>query len=103
VVKRRPFFIAPGERTELRNLCKVIFSGGNPDGYPELRDILKKYKTIFAIFNVIIDVRYGNFIHLPFEGGAADQPSKTMECLGLMQFLFREKKAEEDKKALRKR
>jgi hypothetical protein len=97
-----PFQLTPAEKTEIRNLCKVIFVGGNPLSQPELKEIYKKYKMIFSIFDIIIDVRYGNFLSLPFTGGAAEQPSKTMECLSLIRALFRKKIEEENNKHLKK-
>jgi hypothetical protein len=93
-----PFQQTPGERTEIRNIFKIISSGGNPYTNPEIKSIFPKYKIIFDIFDFCMDVRYGNFIHLPFSGGALEQPSKTMDCLKYLQFLFREKIAEEERK-----
>ncbi|MDR0411244.1 MAG: hypothetical protein LBH75_04635 [Treponema sp.] len=57
---------------------------------PETAYDYRKFKIIFDIFEIIIDVRYGNFLHLPFEGGAAEQPAKTMEALSLIRALFRQ-------------
>jgi hypothetical protein len=94
---RPPFQQSPQERIEIRNLFKVISSGGNPLNHPETKHIFPKYKTIFDIFDFCIDVRYGNMIHLPFNGGALDQPSKTMDILKYLQFLFRQKIADDEK------
>lgn len=98
MVSKRPFFCAPAEKTEIRNLFKVISAGGNPFEHPELQNVYPRYKTVFDIFDVCIDVRYGNFIHLPFAGAVMDQPSKTMDCLKLAQHLYRQKIAEDEKK-----
>jgi hypothetical protein len=48
----------------------------------------------------MVDVRYGNFLHLPFSGGVAEQPGKTMEILKYIQSLFREKIVKDQKKAM---
>jgi hypothetical protein len=92
------FSITPEEKTEIRNLFKVVSLGGNPYGYTELKDIFPKYKTLFSIFEICIDVRYGNFLHFPFSGGALEQPVKTMEMLKYIQVLYRQRIAEEEKK-----
>jgi hypothetical protein len=59
-----------------------------------------RYKILFDTFLIIRDVRYGNLLHLPFEGGAAEQPAKTMEGILLIQSIYREKIEEENKKLL---
>lgn len=66
--------------------------------YPELKDIYPKYRNLFDIFDVCVDVRYGNFLHLPFSGGVMDQGAKTMDCLKYIRVLFRKKIAEEEEK-----
>jgi hypothetical protein len=85
----------------MRNLFKVLSAGGDPGQIPELKDIYPKYKIVFDIFDVCVDARYGNFLHLPFSGGAADQGAKTMDYLKYIRHLFREKIAEEEKKGMR--
>jgi hypothetical protein len=98
-----PFQQTPEERTELRNLFKLISSGGNPYHHPELRGPYHKHKTLFDVFEVCIDVWYGNFLHLPVAGGVLDQPSKTMDGLKQLQSLLREKIAEDEKKKFKAR
>lgn len=98
-----PFQQSPEERTEIRNLFKIVSSGGNPFHHPELKDAYRKHRTIFDIFDVCVDVRYGNFLHLPAAGGVLDQPAKTMEFLKHMQSLLRGKIADDEKKRFAKR
>jgi hypothetical protein len=98
-----PFVGSPAERTELRNLFKVLAAGGNPYHHPELKDLYAKHRTIFDVFDICIDVRYGNFLHLPAAGGVLDQPSKTMDGLKYLQSLLREKIAEDEKKKYKAR
>jgi hypothetical protein len=93
-----PFQGSPEEQKDLRNIFRVVSSGGNPYGYPETENTYKKYKTIFDIFEVCVDSRYGNLIHLPFNGGVVDQGAKTMGLLKYLQSLFRQKIMEEEKK-----
>jgi hypothetical protein len=62
----------------------------------------RKWELWFDLFDVMIDVRYGNFLHLPFSGGVAEQPVKTMAILSYIQSLFRKKIADEQKKAVPK-
>jgi hypothetical protein len=40
---------------------------------------------------------------LPVEGGALEQPSKTMDCLKYLQSLLRERIADEEKKKYKAR
>jgi hypothetical protein len=75
--------------------------GGDPDGYPELKGVYAKYKDIFDIFEICVDARYGNFLHLPFSGGVMDQGAKTMDILKYIRSLFREKIADEQKGKMR--
>lgn len=56
-------------------------------------------KIVFDIFDIMIDVRYGNFLTLPFEGGAAAQPALTMDALSLIRALFRKELYERQKAA----
>jgi hypothetical protein len=93
-----PFIWSPEERTELRNLFKTLSAGGNPYHHQELKDSYVKHRTLFDVFEICVDVRYGNFLHLPAAGGVLDQPSKTMDGLKYLQSLQREKIAEEEKK-----
>jgi hypothetical protein len=101
--ERSPFIGSPEERTELRNLFKILSSGGNPYHHQEFKDSYVKHKTLFDVFDICVDVRYGNFLHLPVAGGALEQPSKTMDGLKYMQSLLREKIAEEEKKKFKAR
>jgi hypothetical protein len=98
-----PFIESLEERTEIRNLFRLISSGGNPHHHPELKDLYHKHETIFGVFDICIDVRYGNFLHLPAAGGVLDQPSKTMDGLKYLQSLLREKIADEEKKRFKAR
>jgi uncharacterized protein YbgA (DUF1722 family) len=50
----------------------------------------------------MVDVRYGNLLHLPFSGGVAEQPAKTMTVLNHLQSIFREKLDEDQKSELSK-
>lgn len=43
------------------------------------------------MFLFSVDRRTGSFLHLPFSGGAAIQPSKTMSALIAIQNVFFEK------------
>jgi hypothetical protein len=94
---RAPFSASAKEKTDLRNIFKLVSSGGNPYHHQELKDVYPVYKTVFDIFDICIDARYGNFIHLPFSGGVIEQGVKTMDVLKYLQYLFR-KKIEEDAK-----
>ena len=77
--------------------------GGDPGGTPELKDVYPKYRTVFDLFDVCVDVRYGNFLFLPSAWGALEQPAKTMDCLRYARSLLRQKIAEEEKKRLNAR
>jgi hypothetical protein len=68
-----------------------------------MKDLYHKHKTLFDVFDVCIDVRYGNFLHLPVDGGVLDQPAKTMAGLKYLQSLLREKIADEEKKKFKAR
>lgn len=74
----------------------------NPAEHGETEELYARWKPVFEIFNVMIDVRYGNFLHLPFSGGAAEQPAKTMDALNYIQALFRQKLDDDQKKHLSK-
>jgi hypothetical protein len=63
------------------------------------------YKTVFDLFDICVDVRHGNFLHLPAGENALDQPAKTMDSLKYLQSLLRQKMIDEEKRriAFRKR
>ena len=75
-----------------------MFYGGNPSAFPETEKLVLKWNPFFNIFLQSVDKRTGSFLHLPFEGGLFNQPSKTMTILMIMQGLYCEKLSDEMKK-----
>lgn len=47
------------------------------------------------------DARYGNLLHLPFEGGVLDQPAKTMAVYEVIQSIYCNKLAEDMEKSMK--
>mgnify|MGYP007112523856 FL=1 len=47
------------------------------------------------------DARYGNLLHLPFEGGVLDQPAKTMAVYGVIQAIYCDKLVEDMEKSMK--
>lgn len=80
------------DRSDIRNLCAVIFEGGDPTQYPEYADIwCIEYALLFTIFFRIVDARHGNYLHYPFEGAVMNQPDKTMLTLDVIREEFRKR------------
>lgn len=95
-----PFSISQEDCTEIRQIARQVFAGVDPLRQEETGGLYRKWKCFFDLFNTMIDVRYGNFLHLPFSGGAAEQPCKTMETLFYLQGLFRKKIDDDQKRAM---
>lgn len=76
------------EEREIRQVCKLLFSGSDPLSMPETRELYWKYKTIIDMFLISVDRRTGNIIHLPFNTDLYNQPAKTMSFFRLLQDLF---------------
>ncbi|MCQ2052955.1 MAG: hypothetical protein MJZ03_03370 [archaeon] len=47
-----------------------------------------KWNPFFQMFLQSVDRRTGSLLHLPFDGGIMNQPSKTMTILMIMQEVF---------------
>jgi hypothetical protein len=56
--------------------------------------------VFFDAFLICRDARYGNLLHLPFEGGVFEQPAKTMNVITYIQSLYIEKLEYENKKSM---
>lgn len=90
MAKSTPF--AEGERQKIRQVARIIFSGGDPKSTPETAELFThELQLLFTIFTRIIDARYGNYLHFPFEGSLMDQPNKTMIVLDVLREEFRKK------------
>jgi hypothetical protein len=47
------------------------------------------------------DARYGNLLHLPFDGGVLEQPAKTMAVYGIIQSIYCDKLLEDMEKSMK--
>lgn len=66
----------------------MMFTGANPMNMPELAEWTIKWNPFITIFLESVDRRTGSLLHLPFEGGTFEQPSKTMTILRVLQEEF---------------
>ena len=66
----------------------------------ETAEYWNKWKKFFEVFIICRDARYGNLLHLPFEGGVYEQPCKTMDVMEQIQSCFIEKLNDETGSAL---
>lgn len=92
--KRYPF--SETDRWEVRQVALCLFNGSYLDR--EIEEYYKKWHLFFKLFYTCIDRKHGSLIHLPFSGGALEQPAKTMEVIRYLQSLWIEKIADEYKK-----
>ena len=90
-----PFSITPCESNEIRQVGKLLFWGSDPTTQPETSSLYYKWKGFFDAFLVSVDRRTGSMLHLPFEGGLFEQPSKTMSVFTAIQSVFFEKLQED--------
>lgn len=88
---KHPFSITEEEKSELRNVSRLLFWGQDPQQQPETNLLYHKWRLFFDIFLQSIDRRTGSFLHLPFLGGTCEQPSKTMVVLSVLQSVYLEK------------
>jgi hypothetical protein len=102
MVQVNPFSVAPEEAGEIRQCARLLFKGANPAHQNETREAYQKWKYFFDVFVMSRDARYGNLLHLPFEGGVFEQPSKTMDAIMLIQSVYIEHLKEEQEKASKK-
>lgn len=100
-MEKFPFSLSNQEVQEIRDCGQIYFSGGNPAADKELKQIWTKWREFFfSCFNCL-DARYGNFLALPFSGGAMEQPMKTMQVYSLIRDLYREKIKRDTDKAIK--
>lgn len=83
---------------EIRQIALILFDGGNPEIDDEINNYYKKWKWWFELFYLIIDRENGNFIKLPFETDAVNQPHKTIQIIKYIQSLWIDKLVEEKKR-----
>ena len=69
----------------------MLFWGCDPLEQPETKALFIKWRIFFDMFLFSVDRRTGSFLHLPFSGGSAEQPVKTMSALMAIQNVFFEK------------
>jgi hypothetical protein len=100
MVEKHPFSSTPQERRELRQCAKLLFWGSNPAYQDETKEIFKKWTIFFDVFLWCRDARYGNLLHLPFSGGAFEQPAKTMSILTYIQSIYLEKLDYENRRSV---
>lgn len=80
-------FLKRQKKTELRQVAKILFSGGcvaDEAIYP----LFFKYKFYFEIFNRIIDHQNGNYLHFPVDTDAINQPFFTITVMDYLRDLF---------------
>lgn len=89
---RYPFGLSKKEVQEIRDCAQIYFYGGDPGSDSEIKDCWNsKWKLFFESCFNCLDARYGNFLMLPFSGGAMEQPIKTMEVYSVIRNCYREK------------
>ena len=99
--RKLTFQVTPSEEREIKECGRLFFKGGNPAALEETKEAWEKWNYFFTSFLFMRDARYGNILHLPFEGGVLNQPAKTMAVYGIIQTLFCEKLMEDMDKALK--
>jgi hypothetical protein len=97
-----PFALRKTERQAIRDLAKVLFSGGNPGNDDELKEEWKKYSFFFDTALFCLDARYGNWLSSPMGVSPADMGIKSFEAYALIRDLFRDKLDKEMTSALNK-
>lgn len=86
-----PFQVSSIEEREIKQVGKLLFWNADPTSQPETEGLYYKWKWFFTLFLVSVDRRTGSMLHLPFEGGLFEQPSKTLSVLTAIQSVFFEK------------
>lgn len=83
----------------MRQVARVLFYGGMIDR--EMEQYQKKWGLFFRLFFICIDRETGSLLHMPYSGGAMEQPYKTMQVINYLQSLWIEKLADEIKRSKR--
>jgi hypothetical protein len=60
-------------------------------------ELRRKYGLLVATFLRCVSKENGEYLHLPYAGGAMDQPYKTMEAFDLLQNVYVEKIQKDNK------
>ena len=98
MVGKYPFSASPDERREIKQVAKIIFSGGDALAFPETKEWMLKWNLYFNLFLQSVDRRTGSLLHLPSDGGLINQPSKTMTILMIMQEVYMQNLADSIKR-----
>lgn len=95
--KLAPFSCTHQEASEIRQIGRLLFWGGDPTVFEETKEMYEKWEYIFRLFLLCCDRKTGSFLNMPFSGGVAEQPAKTMHVLMLVQSIYCEKLADQNK------
>ena len=84
-------------RREIRDVGKILLWGGNPLADEEITTLYNKWRFFFDTFLTIVDRKNGNWMHLPFNVSASEQPYTTMQVLEAIRSLYFERLEELNK------
>lgn len=97
-----PFELGKRERQAIRDIAKVLFSGGNLELDEELKEDWHKFSFFFDTAFFCLDARYGNWLFSPMDCAPSEIGTKTFEVYETIRGLFREKIDREMNSALSK-
>ena len=101
-LNRFPFELAKQERQAIRDIAKVLFSGGNPELDEELKEDWHKFSFFFDTAFFCLDARYGNWNFSPMGCSPSEMGMKSFEVYETIRGLFRDKIDKEMSAALNK-
>lgn len=76
------------ESGELRSLARTLFRLGNGTLPMEQREAMGRWGVMIDGFLASVNPMSGAIQHMPFSGGALEQPSRTMAMWRLLQHEF---------------
>lgn len=94
--------MAKQERQSIRDIAKVLFSGGNPELDEELKEDWHKFSFFFDTAFFCLDARYGNWNFSPMGCSPSEMGMKSFEVYETIRGLFRDKIDKEMSAALNK-
>lgn len=86
-----PFELSKQERQAIRDIAKVLFSGGNPELDEELKEDWHKFSFFFDTAFFCLDARYGNWNFSPIDCAPSEMGMKSFEVYETIRGLFRDK------------
>lgn len=87
-----------GDRASIKRFARSVFAGQRIPN--ELEEDGRRWGLMIQSFLASVNRENGSLLHLPFSGGAMEQPYKTMQVYEFLQGVFMEEIDKANKRSM---